>query len=225
MLPWWFVFTGSAASTPLLFMVRRLFRPFPSEYWTATPAGSMSLKELRQRAVSEHRQAWRLNLVWLIAGLAVICTSPNIQRPSVGLLSGLLLIAILIHGFWRHKAGLSRVSQEYTALSISRDPHRNELERKRDGLQVWAGGGLFSSHGTGATVVFFLIGLSLFPFLIRWAARMPFPINVNWTNVWLTIIASIGLSVFWVFVRLRSLRAARAIQDELDALDKEGRKQ
>jgi hypothetical protein len=48
---------------------------------------------------------------------------------------------------------------------------------------------------------------------------------VNWTNVWLTIIASIGLSVFWVFVRLKSVRAARAIQDELDALDKEGRKQ
>ena len=224
MLPWWFVFAGYAAIIPMLFMVRQLFRaagrnPAP------LAAGSMSLDELRQRSTNEHRQAWRLNLAWLIAGLAVIITSPNIQRPSVGPLSGLLLIAILIHGFWRHRAGLSKVSQEYTALSISRNPHRNELERKRDGLNIWAGGGLFSSHGTGATVVFFLIGLSLVPFLLRWIGRMPFPLNVSWMNVWLTISASAGLAVFWVFVRLRSLRAARAIQDELDALDKKGEQQ
>lgn len=223
MLPWWFVLTGSAASLPLLFMVRRVFY---SAGQGSGPLleGSMTLEQLRRRAAGEHRQAWLLNLVWIIAGLAVIYTSPagpNTNGRGAG--AGLFLLVVLIGGFWKHRAGRSTASQESAALSISRDPHRNELERKRDGLQTWAGGGLFDWRGAGATLVFFLIGLSLLPFFLQWVGRTPLLINIDWTHVWLTIIAAIGLSAFWVFVRLRSLRAARAIQNELDAIDKEGR--
>src|SRR5262249_12155753 len=137
----------------------------------------------------------------------------------------LFLITILFLGYRKSKKGLTGTEQEHASLSISQDPYRNQLERKRDGLQHWAGGGTFHWKSAGATFVFFLIGLDLFPLFLRWLGGVPLPAGLISTNLALAVLGVIILSMFWAVVRTRSLHAARAIQDEFDAIDKLERKQ
>jgi hypothetical protein len=176
--------------------------------------------------LNEHRKAWRLNLAWVIAGVTVIFTDPRINGPSAGsALTGLFAMIVLGITLWEHKNGLRGPAQEQSALSISGDAHRNQLARKRDGLRIWAGGGLFSlSRGAGATIILVLIASQFIPFLFRWITGRPLPPDVNSTHVSLSLIASAILTAFWVFVRSRSLRAAQTIQDELDRLEAEDKK-
>jgi hypothetical protein len=216
-LPPWVVLAGSAVSIPMLYMVRRFFQP--RKDFVAPASGPTS-------SLNEHQKAWQLNLVWVMAGLIVIFTSPRIRVPNpTSGLNGLFLIAILGVSFWRHKNGFTGPRQEYTALSISRDPYRNQLARKRDGLRSWAGGVLFSSGGVGATIILVLIAFPFAALLFGWIIGRPLPANVNPTHVSLSLIAFAILSAFWVFVRSRSLRAAQTIQDELDRLEAEDKKQ
>ena len=85
--------------------------------------------------------------------------------------------------------------------------------------------GLVSLEGAGATFVFFLIGLDLFPIFLGWMTGVPSPAGLISTKLALAVLGVIILSMFWAVVRTRSLHAARAIQDELDAIDKLERKQ
>jgi hypothetical protein len=217
MLPWRLVFSGGAASIPMLFMVRWFLGPAERN---GTAAGALPLDQLRRRSEDEHRKAWQLNLVWLIAGVALIVLMPNVNGPREdGVFAGLFLITILFLGYSKSKRGLTGTEQEYACLSISQDPYCNELERKRDGLQRWAGGGTFGWKSAGATFVFFLIGLDLFPLFLRRMAGAPLPAGLVSTKLALAVLLVIILSMFWAVVRTRSLHAARAIQDELDALN------
>jgi hypothetical protein len=212
-VPLWLLIVGSAAAVPMLYMLRRF-----SNSWrqgNAEPAGGpMSLDALREKSKDEHRKAWRLNLVWLIGGLAIIFTNPNIRgaRDGGNAISGLLLIAIVWVLFWRSKHGLNR-AQEYKALSIAADPYRNQLERKRDGLQFWAGG------SGGVTIIFVLLAFPLTLLLFGWMSGKSLPAGVSLTHVWISLVALCLLCACWAFVRKANIRAARAIQDELDAME------
>jgi hypothetical protein len=223
MLPWLLVFRGGAASIPMLFMVRWFLRPAERN---GIAAGALPLDQLRRRSEDEHRKAWRLNLMWLIAGVALIILMPNLNGLRDGaIFPGLFLVTILFLGYSKSKRGLTGTEQEYASLSISQDPYRNQLERRRDGLQRWAGGGEFHWKSAGATFVFFLIGVDLFQLFLRRMAGAPLPAGFISTNLALAVLGVIILSMFWAVVRTRSLDAARAIQDELDAINKVERKQ
>jgi hypothetical protein len=215
----WLALAGSAVSIPMLYMVRRFFETF-RENAAAPASGPVS-------SLSEHRKVWRLNLAWVIAGVIVIFTDPRINGPSPGsALTGLFLILALGISLWEHKNGFRGPVQEHSALSISGDPYRNQLARKRDGLRTWAGGGQFSlSRGGGATLILVVIASQFIPFLFRWITGRPLPPAVDSTHVSLSLIAYAILTAFWVFVRSRSLRAAQTIQDELDRLEAEDKKQ
>ena len=215
----WLALAGSALSMPMLYMLRRFFEA--SRENTAAPASGPA------SSLNEHRKVWRLNLAWVIAAVIVIFTDPRISGPSTGsVLTGLFLMIVLGISLWEHKNGLRGYGQESSALSISRDPYRNQLARKRDGLKTWAGGGLFSlSRGGGATLILVIIASQFIPFLFRWMTGRPLPPAVKSTHVSLSLIAWAILTAFWVFVRSRSLRAAQTIQDELDRLEAEDKKQ
>jgi hypothetical protein len=221
-LPWSLVFSGGAASIPMLFMVRWLLRPVERN---GIAAGALPLDQLRRRSEDEHRKAWQLNLMWLIAGVALIILMPNVNASRDGaIFPGLFLVTILFIGYSKSKRGFTGTEQEYASLSISQDPYRNQLERKRDGLQHWAGGGMFHWKSAGATFLFFLIGVDLFPLFFGRAVGAPLPATFISTNLGLAVLGVIVLAMFWAVVRARSLHAARAIQDELDAINKVERK-
>jgi len=75
-----------------------------------------------------------------------------------------------------------------------------------------------SGAGGGGILVLAIIGLHFVPVIAVRISGLPWPPSVSGTNILLSLISFVALCVFWVFVRTRNLRAARAIQDELDRL-------
>jgi hypothetical protein len=192
---------------------------------TVTGGPMATLEELRRRSEDEHRRAWRVNLAWVIAGLVGIFTNPRIGNNNGG---GRVFVAVFLTlsiflTFRRSKNGLIGVDQ-YSALSISRDPYRNQLSRRLDGLYFWASGGLFAlSPGIGAMMILVLMAFPLIVLFAGWILGKPLPGSVSAAHAWFSLVVFAALCVSWAFVRVRTLRAARAIQEELDALEEADR--
>lgn len=204
-LPLWILIRGSAAALLIVYLLRRFMHSSRQDS-PATAGGP-------QTSLEEHRKAWRWNLAWLIAGLLVIFTLPGAGGRSI--LDAVFLLFVIFHLFRRNKDGFTGTGQEYSALSISGDPYINQLQRKRDGLEFWAG---TFARGGGGILVLAIIGLHVVPVIAVRISGLPWPPGVSGTNISLSLISFVALCVFWVFVRTRNLRAARAIQDELDRL-------
>jgi hypothetical protein len=212
---------GSGVSLPMLLMVRELFRQQRPKA-AMSGGGAGRLEEIQRRAKAEYRKAWRTNWIWLIASVIVIFITPKLQVQANGweLGSALLLIVIIVLTFWRSKEGLIGTELHYKSLSISHDPYRNQLERKRDGLLFWAGGGLFGLlPGAGPTLILFLIAFPLLMLFVNWMSHASYPPYISVTRIWIAFIAFVLLCVAWVSVRAANLRAARAMREELEALD------
>ena len=221
MLPNWLMLAGTSAGLPALFMLRRFFKKVPQGP-PIREGSSTPLDEIRRVSGEEYKKAWRVNWIWLVAALAVVITTPQVrtQSPLWNLGSAVLLVVVLCITALRSKKGEIGAEQRYRSLSISRDPYRNELERKRDGLLFWAGGGLLSLlPGAGPTLILCLIGFPLLMFLVRRLTDISLPSTVSAARIWIAFVAFVILCVAWVFVRAANLRAARAINQELDSLD------
>jgi hypothetical protein len=206
----------------MLFMLRWFLRPAERN---SVAGGAMSLDQLRRRSEDEHRKAWQLNLVWLIAGVAVIVLMPNLNGRRDGIVSGLFLIDRYPFPWVSQNQKLLDWDATGTCLSFHlARPLSQPTGAKTRWTAALGGGGSFDWKSAGAIFVFFLIGLDLFPLFLRWLAGLPLAGLIS-TNLALAVLGVIILSMFWAVVRTRSLRAARAIQDELDALDNIERKQ
>ena len=204
-LPVWILIGGSAAALVMVYMLRRFLHSSLRDS-PATAGGA-------QTSLDEHRKAWQWNLAWLIAGLLVMFTLPGVGGS---ILDAVFLLLVVFNLYRRNKDGFSGTAQEYSALSISGDPYINQLKRKRDGLEFWAG--TFARGGGAFVLVLAIIGLHLVPLIAVRISGLPLPQSATGTNTSLSLIAFGALTAFWVFVRSRNLRAARAIQDELDRL-------
>jgi hypothetical protein len=223
-LPMWIMLAGSAVSLPMLMMMRRLFSKHRSD--AAVPGGGiLTLDERRQKSTREYRKAWRANWIWIHAALAVVVITLKLSvHPGRWEFGGaVFLIVITLLTFQRSKNGTIGVEQRYTSLSIFRNPYRSELERKRDGLLFWAGGGLFALlPGAGPTVILYLIAFPLLMLLVRWIAHVPYA-SISMTRVWIALVAFVILCATWAFVRTLNLRAAQAMREELELLDSENK--
>jgi hypothetical protein len=219
-LPMGVMLAGSAVCAPMLLMLRRMFSKQRSD--AAVPGGGiLTLDERRRKSAREYRKAWRANLIWLVAALIVVVSTPKLSvHPGRWEFGGaVFLIVITLLTFQRSKNGTIGAEQRYTSLSIFRNPYRSELERKRDGLLFWAGGGLFALlPGAGPTVILYLIAFPLLMLLVRWIAHAPYE-SISMTRVWIALVAFVILCATWAFVRTVNLRAAKAMREELEALD------
>ncbi|HEY2383196.1 MAG TPA: hypothetical protein VGK48_18635 [Terriglobia bacterium] len=214
-LPFWILIAGSAAGLLMVYMLRRFIHSSPQDS-PATAGGP-------QTSLDEHRKAWRWNLLWLIAGLLIIFTLPSIGNNNGGsVLDAVFLVIVVFHLFRRNKDGFTGASQEYSVLSIADDPYINQLKRKRDGLEFWAGA---FARGGGGILILAIIGFHFVPLVAGRIGGLPLPANVSGTHISLSLIAFGILTASWIFVRSRNLRAARAIQDELDRLNTKDKNQ
>jgi hypothetical protein len=221
-LPMWVMLIGTGVGLPMLFMVRELVRK-PGPKAAVSGSSPTRLEELQQRAKKEYSKAWRTNWIWLIAAFIVIFITPKLRVQANGweLGSALFLIVIITLTFWRSKEGRIGSELHYRSLSISRDPYRNQIERKRDGLLFWAGGGVFGLlPGAGPTLILFLIAFPLFLIFVDWMAKAAYPSQISAVRLWIALVAFVILCLAWAFVRAANLRAARAMREELEALDR-----
>jgi hypothetical protein len=218
-LPNWLMLIGSAAGFPMLLMLRSFFRKDGNV--AATAGSAVPPDENHRRSAQEYRRAWRMNSVWMTAALLVAFITPKTAvSGSWAIASAIFLVVMVLITGLRSKEGRTGTDQEFTSLSISRNPYRTRLERKRDGLLFFSSGGLFAlAPGAGPTLVLCLIALPLVLFFLRWLFNAPSTPEISISRVWITFVAFVILSVAWVFVRAANLRAAKAMREELEALD------
>jgi hypothetical protein len=224
-LPAWIMLLGSCAGLPMLAMVREFFRGI-SQNNPAAAGNSGGPDELREISTRQYLKAWRINWLWLIAALLVAFTTPS-AAPSGGRLGGwgvgsaIFVLVIVCVTAWRSMKGRIGPSSRYTSLSVSSDAYRDDLERKRNGLLFWIGGGLFALQpgAAGPTLIFVIIAFPLCLFLLRVITDSSAVQDVLEMRYWVSFVALLVLIVAWIAVRRVNLHAADAMRRELDALD------
>jgi len=204
--------------------LRRVFGNNPP----LAPAASGAL---RRRSEAAHRIAWNINLVWLLAAFIVLMTGPNPmnpnapQAPVMRLILMIGVFASIVHGYARHRRGTPTKRAEFHTLSIDAvsDSYRSRLAGKTEGIRLWISS--FSQGGVHVRFVMLLISFPLLILLIGWVNGKPLPPGVSVTHVWIdvTCVAALGLS--WIFIHKINECAARTMQQEMDALDAEGKKE
>jgi hypothetical protein len=183
----------------------------------------LSPNPLQLRSQELHREAWRVNLVWLFACCIVLCNypSPSRARPVFDGGVALLMFGIMLHAYRNHKRGMAGKAQHYSSLSISGNLYRKELIRKRDSLELWAGGRSSSwlrLEGSPVFALFFQMIVPLLFGLPAWVHTRSFMPQVDPATLLLYVPAVITMIALWSLVRKANLCAVQALQEEIDVL-------
>jgi hypothetical protein len=205
-LPFWIMVTGIIVSTPLLYMLRSA--GIRRDDAVVSGGGVASLNELRRRSTKEYETAHRVKWAWLVSVVVGLFTTSEIRREYGSWVFGVVasLIAIMCLKLWLRR-------------SDAEDPYRRQLERKQDHLLFWAGSTLYGLlPGVVPALILLLIAYPLFGVLARWLQH--FPANIHPAQVAIAFGACALLLIMWLAVRDTSLRAARAIREELDEMDR-----
>jgi len=199
---------GMTVSIPLLYLLRR----GPRQTLDDAPIDSgaaASFEELQQRSTKEYEIARRVKWAWLIGAVAGLFTNPYIRLESVLWVFG--PSAVLMVGIC-----FKFRQRQHRAENF----HRQRLERMRDDLLFWAGSPMTGLlPGVGPAMILLLLAYPLF-LLLFGLGHLPFPANINPAQVVAALAVSALPLVLWLTVRDASLRAARAIREELIALDR-----
>lgn len=194
-----------------------------SGYWRhAQPPiamdGATALTEqLRRNSEALHRKAWRLNLVWAVCGLAIYLLIPLSSHWNP------IAVMVFITTFITYSKNRQGVRPpEQGTLSIrswpdARTMYRKLLEGKRDGLRSWNGSFTMKSinlFGGGVLVLLVILNLAL---LAKLHYR-PY-LSIDRGRLWESSAGVVILTVYWLFMKRCNERAARAIQQEIDAMD------
>ena len=166
----------------------------------------------RQPSRPSYRLTRNMNVLWMIAALAIAMTSPDTVPTLMAHQSFFFVflpIAVFAIAFRLNQNALDGTLRKDGIVSVFQDPNRRELTRKRDSL--WG-------HDANAAEILAFVLLAL-PLCIA-----PFSSNVDWLSVGTNSAAFLALSVLWVYIRKANQKTARALQEEIDALNKSSKK-
>ena len=200
---------------------------------TMAADGKISLAEqLRQNSEALHRRAWRLNLLWMIGAFVVLLLSRVLS------LWGPFVFAIFVNAIGMYVQSREgrrdgRRVDEFVALSLSRgidDPHdlyRQRMEGRREGLLKWCGFNVWTTRwkagwylgGGYLIVILFISGLHI---LLQSRSSGA---SYDWFALLEFLSGLLVVLVSWRFVKKANKDAARAIQDELEAMDEPSKPQ
>jgi hypothetical protein len=188
-----------------------------SSYWRHTQPpiaidGATALTDqLRRNAETLHRRAWRLNLLWMIGAFAVLLLS------RVQMFWGPFVIIIFINAvgvYVQSRAGRRGIDDP-------RNLYRQRIKGRREGLLRWCGSiarttplkAGWNLGGKNLLVMLVITGLDLLLHPMRAGS------SYDWVALFEFLLGLIVVSVSWRFVKKVSQHAARAIQDELEAME------
>jgi hypothetical protein len=200
-----------------------------SGYWrhprpTMAFDGATALTEqLRRNAETLHRRAWGLNFLWGACGFVVYLVLPLSSHWNWIVLMMFIKAA---SSYLKDRRG--RRSPEQGLLSLgslpdARATYRNHLEGKRDGLRSWNGSLTMKNvnfFGGGVLVLLVVLNGAL---LAKLHYR-PY-LNIDHGRLWESSIGVVILTVYWLFMKKCNERAAKAIQQEIDAMEEPPRSQ
>ena len=167
--------------------------------------------QLRRNAETLHRRAWRLNLLWMIGAFAVLLLS------RVQMFWGPFVIVIFINAIGMYVQG--RVGRR--RIDDPQKLYRQRIEGRREGLLRWCGSKTWTTPmkagrylgGNNLRVMLVITGVDLFLHPKRAGS------GYDWVALLEFLLGLIVVSVSWRFVKKVSQHAARAIQDELEAME------
>lgn len=181
----------------------------------------------RRRSRQAYRNTWAINLLWMAAGQALILTNTDVVRHSLpdseirDFFFVLIPMVIFAIAYRLQMQGPVGPQPERAPLF---GHERNELARRRDNL--WSGGPVEKADAPGSGLLsktealfFAMLALPLFLPLVGWVSGYTPSANVDWVRLWGNLAAFLALSVLWIFIRKSNRKAARALQEEIDALD------
>jgi hypothetical protein len=210
-LPVPIVFTGITISLPLLHMVRSVASTNTPDDAAISGGGTASLDELRRRSTQEYQTARRVRGVWLLTAVLAFFMLPKNTKEAMWWDLGIVLLLLTALGVksWR---------SQHRAID---DPRRRDLEQKRDDLLFWAGASVFGlMRGTAPVLVLLVIAFPLFLILMNLLGTVSWPVKFSPVQGGIVFGVFVMALLTWLCVRDASMRAVRAIRQELDALDR-----
>ena len=179
----------------------------------------------RRRLADAYDATWRLNVLWMIAGVALLWS--NLEAVPAGrggrdfLLTFLPMVGFALAYGFGSKAEIPLGKGLRPALvGIAGTSYKDDLTVKRAQLFGWGqrGVGRMSWPAALENLSFALVGT---PFLIafwRWMSSDSLAGRVDWVQVWINLMAFVLLLVLWRTIRGINLKTARGIETEIDAL-------
>ena len=178
-----------------------------------------------RRLEDAYDATWRLNVLWMIAGVALIWS--NLEAVPAGrggrdfFLTLLPLVTFSLAYGLRAKSDVPLgKGLRPTSLTLAGNPYKDALTLKRSQLFGWEGGA-GSRPSWPAVFVDLSFALVAVPFLIaiwRWISGDPLAAGVDWMQVGTNLAAFVTLLVLWRAIREINLNTALGLQLEIDAL-------
>jgi len=188
LIMWW----GGGASLTTLFLLRMIFRQKKPD-------------QPREYAENSYRTACVMNIMWLIAWIALMFTNPDSSSHIINILTAGLPIVIIAADFRAGQQGMSGPGRRKIP-PIFYNREREELMRK---LSM-----LWRSKGIAAEVLFFAV------LVFQLAAGIVSHSDVDRFRLGANITASLMLAIVWRYIRKFNRSARRLLQAEIDDLDK-----
>jgi hypothetical protein len=194
-----------------------------SGYWRhdqpaiAAKGATALVEQLRRNAENLHRRAWRLNFLWIVCGLAVYLVLPLSSHWNP-----IVLMAFITTLFTYSNNRKGRRYPERELLSIRAWPdagsiYRQRLEGKRDGLRQWDGSSTRKNINLfGGGVLILLIAMHFL--MLAKLHHRPY-LHIDRARLWESSAGVVILTAYWFFMKRLNERAAKAIQQEIDAMD------
>jgi hypothetical protein len=191
------------------------WRPAPPSI--AIDGTTALLEQLRRNAEALHRRAWRLNAIWMVCGFGIYFLLPMSSHwnPIVVIV---LVTACFTYG--RDRLGQHRPEAGTLSIGSWVDPrtrYRKELEGKRDGLRSWNGRITIKKvNFFGGGVLALLVVLNVV--LLAKLHNRPY-LHIDRVRLWGASAGVVILAVYWLYMKRCNERAAKAIQQAIDAMD------
>jgi hypothetical protein len=180
--------------------------------------GAIALTEqLRRNAETLHRKAWRLNLVWMVCALVIFLALPLSSHWNP---IATMMFVTSFMTYLNKRRGIrppDRGLLDFRRWPDAQTMYRKQLEGKRDGLRSWSGSLTMKNinfFGGGVLVLLIVLNAALI-------AKLHFRpyLNIDRGRLWQSSVGVVILAVYWLFMKRCNERAAKAIQQEIDAMD------
>ena len=135
-----------------------------------------------------------------------MATPKGLSVSPINIISAIVLLVFGAIGYPRYKNGCSSINDEYESMSILLDPRRSALVRKRAGLHIW--GGVNGEDPVKLLSVY--ITISSAGTCILWHSA---------SALYWTLLGGAAIAVFSFSARKFNRIAAKALQQEIEAID------
>jgi hypothetical protein len=190
-----------------------------SGYWRhaqppiAIDGATVLAEQLRRNAETLHRRAWRLNFVWMASSFSIYFLIPLSSHWNPIVLMVFISVCFKYSNNRRGRRHLEQGTLSIRSWPDARTMYRKQLEGKRDGLRLW--NGRSTTKSGGGVLLCLMVLLTVIYANLYYSPYL----NIDRVRLWESFSGVVILTGYSLFMRRCNERAAKAIQQEIDAMD------